>query len=42
VNIKKIYAVRHDQVVLLDKTELPIRRGIASELKTELCKYLTN
>lgn len=40
VNIKKVHAVKHDHLVLLDKTELPIRRGIAAELKKQLCSAL--
>ncbi len=40
INGKKIYAVKYDRVILTDKTELPIRRGIASKLQAELCKYL--
>lgn len=37
VNIKKVYAVKYDRIVLLDRTELPIRRGMVTELKKRLC-----
>lgn len=40
VNLKKIYAVKHDHLVMLDKTELPIRRGMVTELKKRLCSVM--
>lgn len=40
VNIKKVYAVKHDRVVMMDKVELPIRRGMATELKKRLCSVM--
>lgn len=40
VNIKKVYAVKHDHLVMMDKTELPIRRGMVTELKKQLCNIL--
>lgn len=42
VNIKKVYAVHHDRVVMMDKTELPIRRGMATELKKRLCSVMVH
>ncbi len=41
VNIKKVFAVKYDHLVMLDKTELPIRRGMVTELKQKLCNILT-
>ena len=40
VNIRKIYSIRFDHIVLTDKTTLPLRRGSAMELKRSLSDYL--
>ena len=40
VNLQKIYAVKHDKVILTDKREIPLKRGQASELKKRICNYL--
>lgn len=40
VNIKKVYAVKHDHLILLDGKRLPIRRGMVTELKKQLCGLL--
>lgn len=40
VNMKKVYVVKHDRIVMTDKTELPIRRGMVSDLKKHLCRLL--
>lgn len=40
VNIKKVFAVKYDHLVMLDKTELPIRRGMVTCLKERLCGIL--
>lgn len=40
VNLKKIYAVKYDHLIMLDGIQLPIRRGTVSELKKRLCSVL--
>lgn len=40
VNIRKVYAVKYDHLIMLDKTQIPIRRGMVSELKKQLCSIL--
>ena len=40
VNMGKVYAVKHDHLVLLNRQELPIRRGMVTELKQQLCSMM--
>lgn len=40
VNIRKVYAVKYDHLIMLDKTRIPIRRGMVGELKKQLCSIL--
>ena len=40
VNIRKVYAVKYDHLMMLDKTQIPIRRGMVGELKKQLCSVL--
>ena len=40
VNMRKVYAVRCDRVILVNRKELPLGRGKATELKRELSRYL--
>lgn len=40
VNIRKVYAVKYDHLIMLDKTQIPIRRGMVTELKKQLCSIL--
>lgn len=40
VNMRKVYAVRCDKVILVNRKELPLGRGKTIELKRELSKYL--
>ena len=42
VNVKKVYAVKHDHLIMMDKTELPIRRGMVTEIKKQLCRILVH
>ena len=40
VNIRKVYAVKHDHLILMDGTQIPIRRWMVTELKQNLCSIL--